>query len=288
MSNERFAYVQIGAKNVEALADFYSKALDFVPADKDEWLCGKKGKTFYCPGYEDGLAPVFGFVEAENGAASKINDVGFAHLCFETRNVKAALKRFVKCGGTFVSTLKCPMVNPCVYCADPEGNIVEFHIPFPAEGTGKEKAVMAGSLLGLMADKNLRFIHVNIISEDWKKSIGFYGDICDSEWFGGMKDHSGGYKSKVIGIDGVHVVGQHLWLKGLGKGFPTLEIFTYSIPGNPKACDETELGINAIGFKAEDRVQFADEIVKAGGRIIETAADCILAADNQDGRIYIR
>lgn len=287
MSNERFAYVQIGAKNVEALSEFYMKALDFVPANRDEWLCGKNGRTFYCPGFEYGLAPVFGIVEAENGAASKINDVGFAHICFETRNVKAALRRFIKCGGTFVSTLKLPKINPCVYCADPEGNIVEFHIPFPAEGTFKEKAVMAGSLLGLMADKSLRFIHVNIISEDWKKTIGFYGSICDSEWFGTLKDHSGGYKSKVIGIDGVHVVGQHLLLKGLGKGFPTLEIFSYSVPGKQEVCDETELGINAIGFATEDRSLLADAIVKAGGSVIESTPDRILAADDQNGRIYI-
>ena len=288
MSNESFAYVQIGAKNVEALSDFYRKALDFVPAHKDEWLGGKKGKTFYCPGFEDGLAPVFGIVEAEKGAASKINDVGFAHICFETRNVKAALRRFIKCGGSFVSTLKLPKLNPCVYCADPEGNIVEFHIPFPAEGTFKEKAVMAGSLLGLMADKSLRFIHVNIISDDWKRTIGFYESICDSEWFGTMKDHSGGYKSKVIGIEGVHVIGQHLLLKGLGKGYPTLEIFTYSIPGKQEVCDDTELGINAVGFKARDPAALADAIEKAGGRVLERRDDCILAADDQNGRIYIR
>lgn len=287
MSNERFAYVRIGAKNVDALSDFYMKALDFVPAGNDEWLCGKKGRTFYCPGYEHGLAPVFGIVEASDGAASKINDVGFAHICFETRNVKAALKRFVKYGGSFVSTLKYPKINPCVYCADPEGNIVEFHIPFPAEGKFSEKAVMAGSLLGLMADKSLRFIHVNIISEDWKRTIGFYESICDSEWFGGMKDHSGGYKSKVIGIEGVHVVGQHLWLKGLGKGFPTLEIFSYSVPGNANACDENALGINAVGFVAEDRAKLADAIVKSGGKIIESTEKYILAADDQNGRIFI-
>lgn len=288
MSSERFAYVQIGAKDAEALSSFYEKALDFVPAGKDEWLCGKKGKTFYCPGYEAGLAPVFGIVEAKEGCASKINDAGFAHICFETRNVKAALRRFIKCGGSFVSTLKCPKINPCVYCADPEGNIVEFHIPFPAEGKLSEKAVMAGSLLDLMADKSLRFIHVNIISDDWKRTIGFYESICDSEWFGTLKDHSGGYKSKVIGIEGVHVLGQHLWLKGLGKGFPTLEIFSYSIPGSSEVCDETALGINAIGFEAKDKAAFAEEIVKAGGSIISEAGDYILAADDLGGRIYIR
>ena len=288
MSNERFAYIQIGAKDVDALSEFYMKALDFVPAQQDEWLCGRKGKTFYCPGYEKGLAPVFGFVEGEGGAASKIDDAGFAHICFETRNVKAALRRFIRCGGTFVSTLKLPKLNPCVYCADPEGNIVEFHIPFPAEGTGKEKAVMVGSLLGLMGDKSLRFIHVNIISEDWKKTIDFYGSICNSEWFGTMKDHSGGYKSKVIGIEGVHVVGQHLWLKGLGKGYPTLEIFTYSVPGKQEVRTETELGINAIGFAAQDPAGFADVIRQAGGTIVKSSPDYILAADDQNGRIYIR
>ena len=297
MEKTRFSYVQIGAKDPAALADFYVKAIGFTPCEDKGWLCGKEGICLAAPGFEEGCGPVFGFIHADQGDASCINDAGFAHTCYETKDVKATVKQLLKCGGSIHSTMKNPENHPCVYCKDPEGNVVEFHIPFPAEKSLGAYAKTAGSLLGLMPEKKLRrgdatgaikFIHVNIICPNWEVFCGFYRDVFGCVNFGKLKDHEGSYKEQVIGVPGVHVVGHHILLPGFAKDYPTLEIFTYSVPGRDFPCDEKAMGINCIGFACEDTEAVAEALTAAGGTVNETGADYILAGDLQNGRILLR
>jgi len=297
MEKTKFSYVQIGAKDYKALADFYAKALGFVYCEDNSWLGGKEGICLKAPGFAVEDAPVFGFVPAVKGNIAKINDAGFAHTCYETNDVKAAVRNLLKYGGSIHSTMGKPEIHPCVYCKDPEGNVVEFHIPFPSEKSFGEIANTASCLLGLKPEKKLRngdaagaikFIHVNIICPDWEKLCGFYRNAFACVNVGKIKNHQGGYKEKVIGVAGVHVAGQHVLLPGFAKDYPTLEIFTYSIPGRDFACAENELGINSIGFACDDKEVAAKKVVAAGGRINEKGEDYILVGDIQNGKIILR
>lgn len=297
MTQTRFSYVQIGAKDYKALAEFYAKAMGFVSCEDRGWLCGKEGICLAAPGFKNGNGPVFGFVPASDGNAAHINDAGFAHTCFETTDVKGAVKHFIRCGGTIHSTMKHPEQHPCVYCKDPEGNVVEFHIPFPSESSIGAYLKTAGSLLGLMPEKNLRqgdaagvltFIHVNLICPDWEKLCGFYRTVFDCVNSGKQKDHQGRYKEQVIGVPGVHVAGQHVLLPGFQKDYPTLEIFTYSVPGRKQPCDENACGINCIGFSCEHPEAVAEQITSAGGFVNDRKESHILAGDLQNGRILLR
>ena len=295
MTDMRFAYVQLGSANAAALRDFYVEALDFRPSEDDRWLCGGEGFVLTAPGYGEN-APVLGIVPAAEGAAAHINDTGCAHLCFETTDVKGAVRRLWKHGGRVISTMKHPENHPCVYCADPEGNIVEFHIPFPSRKTAGEYLTAAGSLLGLLPDRairgrggesSLKFIHVNMITEDWRALCDWYESVTASVDFGKLKDHSGSYKSSVIGIEGVHVVGQHILLKGFYPDRPTFEIFTYSVKGRTEPAKETELGLNAIGFVTADVKATAEAIASAGGHLLSLAEDSALVTDPQGTRIHL-
>ena len=298
MEKTRFSYVQIGAKDYKKLADFYVKALGFVYCEDNGWLGGKEGICLKAPGFAEGEALIFGFIPANKGSVAKINDAGFAHTCFETNDVRAAVRSLLKHGGSIHSTMGKPEIHPCVYCKDPEGNVVEFHIPFPSQKTFGEIANTASCLLGLKPEKNWRnnddatgavkFIHVNIICPDWEKLCGFYREAFDCVNVGSQKDHQGGYKEQVIGVPNVHVVGQHVLLPGFAKDYPTLEIFTYSVPGRDFACAEDALGINCIGFACADREAVAEVVKAAGGTINEKGEDYILAGDMQNGRIILR
>ena len=297
MEKTRFSYVQIGAKDPTALAAFYVKAMGFVPCEDKSWLRGKEGICLTAPGFEAGNAPVFGFISANGGDSACINDAGFAHTCYETKDVKAAVRNLLKCGGSIHSTMKHPENHPCVYCKDPEGNVVEFHIPFPADQSLGAYAKTAGSLLGLMPEKNLRrgdatgaikFIHVNLICPDWEKLCSFYRDVFGCVNTGKQKDHEGNYKEQVIGVPGVHVVGHHILLPGFAKDYPTLEIFTYSVPGRELPCDENAMGINCIGFTCDDVANTAKAITAAGGVLNEVTSNYTLAGDIQNGRILLR
>ena len=169
MNQTKFTYVQIGANDYKALADFYVKALGFTICKDNAWLDGKEGICLAAPGFESGTAPVFG--------------------CVNT---------------------------------------------------------------------------------------------------GSQKDHQGSYKEQVIGVPNVHVTGQHVLLPGLKKDYPTLEIFTYSVPGRALPCEETARGINAIGFFCENAQTVAEQMVQAGGIINEKTDSRIVAGDLQNGRILLR
>lgn len=298
MGETKFSYVQIGAKDYQALADFYVKALGFIACEDKSWLQGQEGVCLTAPGFAQGQAPIFGFVPATEGEVAKINDVGFAHTCFETNDVKAAVKQLLKYGGSIHSTMDKPEIHPCVYCKDPEGNVVEFHIPFPSEKSFGEIVNTASCLLGLKPEKKLRkdsdargalkFIHVNIICADWEKLCGFYRDTFACVNVGKIKNHQGDYKEKVIGVPEVHVVGQHVLLPGFAKDYPTLEIFTYSVKGRKQPCDEKSLGINCLGFVCEDLEAAASKLVANGGTIKEKGVKYILVGDSQNDMIILR
>lgn len=291
----KFNYVQIGSKNYRKLADFYIKVLDFKEVKKNEYLKNKEGVILTAPGFSDDNPIYFGIVKAEKGTNAKINDIGYAHTCYETVDVKACVKRLLKYGGSFQSTLKYPKLNPCVYCKDPEGNVVEFHIPFPSPDT--KLFLTISSLLGLKHDKGIRkelgnsgikFIHVNMISNDWTKLSSFYKNVFGATDFGKLKDHSGAYKEKVIGIKNVHVIGHHILLPNYYLSYPTFEVFTYLIKGRSEACDDDSLGINAIGLETTDLDKDIELIEKSGGNLIKKNDDLTVMSDIQGGIIYLK
>lgn len=284
----KFKYVQIGSKDYKRLASFYTNVLNFKEAKNNEWLNTNEGILLEAPGFNDD--PLYlGIIKATEGDNAKINDKGYAHICFETTDVKRMVKRLKQYGGSFQSTLKCPTINPCVYCKDIDGNVVEFHIPFPS--VDAKTSLTVSSLLGLKKDKDLKtlkFIHVNMITDKWEDLTSFYEKTFDTTSFGKLKDHSGSYKEKVIGIKGVHVVGHHVLVPGYYNSYPTFEVFNYSIKGKDEPRSEKEIGINAIGFTSKDLENDINKIINAGGKLIEKTKDYVLMSDIQGSRIYLR
>jgi len=291
----RFSYVQIGAKDLDKLTNFYEKVCDFKKSNDTSWLNGQDGVVYEAPGFDGDKKVLFGFVKASKGENRAINDRGLAHICFETVDVKAAVLRLKKYGGSFQSTLEDPEKKPCVYCKDIEGNIVEFHIPFPSKDSSILNTLTC--LAGLRKDKGirketgksgLRFIHVNIITEDWRDLCDNYNTMFGAEDTGKIKDHSGDFKEAVIGVKGVHVIGKHILLPGFYQSYPTVEIFTYSIKGKDKPAELDELGLSAIGFKSDDLNKDKDIIIKNGGAIVKEYSDTsILMKDKQDDLIFL-
>jgi len=287
-------YVQIGCKDVDKLTKFYESVCDFTYSDKIELLNGKKGKVMIAPGFK-GDQIYFGFIESNKGKVRKINDRGFAHICFETDDVKSAVNRLKKYGGSFQSTLENPETKPCVYCKDIEGNIVEFHIPFPSKDASIFKTLTC--LLHLKKDKaiinetkpsTIKFIHVNIITEDWRDLCDYYNNVVASTDTGKIKDHEGTFKEQVIGVDGVHVIGKHILLPGFYKSYPTLEIFTYSIKGLDSVNDDESLGVNAIGFKSNNIKEDIKLFEKHGGKFVKDINENVkLVFDKQGDFIYL-
>ncbi|MCQ2409373.1 MAG: VOC family protein [Clostridia bacterium] len=290
----RFSYVQIGAKDIDKLTAFYEKVCDFKKTDDKKWLNGQDGVVMEAPGFSSDSKVLFGFVKSDKGEARKINDRGYAHICFETVDMKGAISRLKKYGGSFQSTMDNPLKAPCVYCKDIEGNIVEFHIPFPSKDASIGKTLT--SLLGLKKDKGIRnetgntdlkFIHVNIITEDWRGLCDHFNTMFGSEDTGKIKDHSGSFKEGVIGVPGVHVIGKHILLPGFYLSYPTVEIFEYSIKGKDTVPQLDEIGLSAIGFKSDDLDKDKDIIIKNGGAFVKDLGEGSLLMKDKQGDLVI-
>jgi len=119
----------------------------------------------------------------------------------------------------------------------------------------------------------MKYIHTNIVSKDWQKLSKFYQDVFQCRPILPQRDYSGEFIETVVGIPGVHVVGEHLALPGYGNADePTLEIFTYSIPGKQEPLKVNDCGFAHICFLVEKGTipVLLDKIVEHGGSILST------------------
>ena len=282
-----FGYVQIKAADSVRLAEFYHKALDFSTTDSIFGSAAPDSVFLKVPGFGD-KAPVFEIVQSDTHEAYRHEalETGYAHICFETENIAAAVSKFIKHGGTIASSFSNWEKEHTLYCRDIEGNIVEFHIPFPKGGIREyfhtAVCLIRSKLSSSKGTPCLRFIHVNIVCPDWEELSKFYEESFGIEVIGYKRNYSGNYIGNLIGNQGVSLKGQHMYLPGYCQGVPTLEIFTYNrnaIQGN--------IGVSKIGFFSSTFKEDLAKIEKAGGRIIEMYDDQALVADIFGNQIII-
>ena len=115
----------------------------------------------------------------------------------------------------------------------------------------------------------MEFIHVNIISKNWKNLAEFYIKVFDCEPVLPERDLVGDWLDQATGLKDAHISGVHLKLPGYEDGSPTLEIFQYNKKHKYKQSKKpNSLGYAHIAFKVNDFERVEEEIVKAGGGIV--------------------
>ena len=113
-----------------------------------------------------------------------------------------------------------------------------------------------------------RFVHTNLIAQDWKKLAGFYQEVLSCVPVPPERNLTGQWLEDATRVPGAQVRGIHLRLPGYGDQGPTLEIFQYN-----HEKDKPETAINRPGFAhiafAVDDVETArDAVVEAGGGVV--------------------
>lgn len=73
----------------------------------------------------------------------------------------------------------------------------------------------------------IKYVHTNIIAEDWRKLAQFYIDVFHCKPVYPERDLSGEWVNQLTGIANARITGIHLLLPGYDAG-PTLEIFSYN------------------------------------------------------------
>jgi len=110
-----------------------------------------------------------------------------------------------------------------------------------------------------------RFVHVNIVAEDWRALTRFYEEVFGCERVGPERDLSGQWLEDGTGVPGVQIRGTHLRLPGCGRAGPTLEIFEYNRQEERVGAAINRPGLAHIAFGVEDVAGARDAVLAAGG-----------------------
>ncbi len=290
-----FRNVTIGAPDASALGSFYRDVFGFeVLKDNGEWnFTGpdSKGILLKAPGY-DADGPTFRIVSSSMQTRQGplgVNDLGFAHICFEADDVRGTVKKIVAAGGSIISTFPDIEKEVCVYTKDPAGNIVEVHVPTPSSITPQAMVRFVGSVLRTKMKLNpskdalIRFLHVNIVSRDWNQLKNFYQAVFGCTPFGARRDYNDEWIANVVGIRDVRVEGRHVAVPGYSLGGPTLEIFTYSKKAKQGPLDLMDRGIVSVGFDIGDIATTLRAIVNEGGTVVTSRGDGSAIVKDPDG-----
>ena len=108
----------------------------------------------------------------------------------------------------------------------------------------------------------IRFAHVNVIAEDWRRLAAFYEAVFGCQRVLPERDQQGQWLDRVTGVPGSHIQGVHLRLPGGGA---TLEVYSYSqLPARPEVKADTP-GFSHIAFSVDDVDEMSRAIIANGG-----------------------
>ncbi|TGK36669.1 VOC family protein [Leptospira andrefontaineae] len=296
-SDFSFETVIFRSSDPKRLSDFYQNVFRAKETKTDSnWTLGDPLSsviTLRTPDYQN-EGPIFTILKAEksNQGTSSANDLGYAHICFETDNVPGLIQTIQKNGGKIDSSFEDLQKVPAIYGRDPDGNIFEIHIPFP---TPLSPSTIFRSLNSLVRTRfklnpsgidKIRFLHVNINSRDWTKALSFYGKILETNATGFERDYKGDFIENLTGLTGIEVKGRHLPLPGYEEGGPTFEIFTYNNFSKGGPLNKSDTGRIAVGFRVLDLKAAVNKILPEGGIILEEYDTSVILKD-PEGNLFV-
>jgi predicted enzyme related to lactoylglutathione lyase len=110
-----------------------------------------------------------------------------------------------------------------------------------------------------------RFVHTNLIAQDWKRLAGFYEQVFGCEPVPPARDLKGQWLEDGTNVPGAEIQGIHLRLPGYGGEGPTLEIFWYNRQEDRPPTAVNRPGFAHIAFAVDDVVVARDAVLAAGG-----------------------
>lgn len=120
----------------------------------------------------------------------------------------------------------------------------------------------------------IKFVHTNIITDNWKVLADFYIKVFDCKPLYPERDLSGNWLDKATSIPNAHFTGIHLALPGYEENLPTLEIFQYDKNENNLTALPNRKGFGHIAFKVDNIQEILDRLLFHGGsqvgEIVET------------------
>jgi catechol 2,3-dioxygenase-like lactoylglutathione lyase family enzyme len=120
----------------------------------------------------------------------------------------------------------------------------------------------------------IKFGHVNIITDDWKKLANFYVTVFGCIALEPERDLRGNWLDRATSITDAHITGVHLALPGYEEALPSLEIFQYDKNVSAETPSANRKGFGHIAFRVDDVKKITEKVLMNGGsqlgEIVET------------------
>ncbi len=114
-----------------------------------------------------------------------------------------------------------------------------------------------------------RYVHTNIIAEDWRALINFYIQVFDCTPVPPERDQSGEDLEKGTGVRNAALRGMHLRLPGHGDNGPTLEIYSYAeMLDRPLPPAANRKGLGHLAFEVSGVQAKLQVLLASGGRVL--------------------
>ena len=113
-----------------------------------------------------------------------------------------------------------------------------------------------------------KYVHTNLIAEDWRALAGFYQEVFDCVPVHPERDFQGELLEAGTGIPGAHLQGIHLRLPGYKESGPTLEIFSYTPQAARSTVSVNQPGFAHIAFQVEEVSLARAAVLAAGGKAV--------------------
>jgi predicted enzyme related to lactoylglutathione lyase len=113
-----------------------------------------------------------------------------------------------------------------------------------------------------------RFVHVNLIAQDWRRLARFYEDVLGCTPVPPERALGGRWLDDSTGIPSAQIQGMHLCLPGYGDQGPTLEVFQYSQELDRAETAANRPGYIHIAFAVDDVHAARTAVLAAGGGVL--------------------
>jgi predicted enzyme related to lactoylglutathione lyase len=112
---------------------------------------------------------------------------------------------------------------------------------------------------------NARYVHTNIVAQDWKRLSNFYQQVFGCTPLLPERDLSGQWLEAATQVPEARIRGIHLRLPGYGDSGPTLEIFEYERQEESADPAVNRPGFAHIAFAVQDVENARQAVIEAGG-----------------------
>ncbi len=140
----------------------------------------------------------------------------------------------------------------------------------------------------------IRYVHTNIISENWKELARFYEEVFDCTPVPPGRAQSAKWLEVGTGVKGAELTGMHLRLPGHGENGPTLEIYQYKQMEEKPTPAANRKGIGHLAFAVDDVAETLDKVIAWGGKALGKVVNatipgaggiCFVYATDPEGNI---